>query len=364
MHRFISFLFLYSLLISAIFLSHSECKTAHHTPRSQKSVFLVFCNNQQFSFSSATTLPTGIFTVSVFYKLYYRFLLPSEFLFLLHRPFREFSSSTKFDQFSSDIHRIAMQPAAKISSEVLRKHPQLIQNTLQRPSWADATSDNDDIFSPNLSDNSAEQNPVPASPTKRKHSETTSVSVEKMKPLDDPFTPQSSDHFRINLDDVIKISLDEASRISLDASFKVIHVSFKASLRYVYRISLDDTYIMRNGNKNPGKNILAVSNSVTSSAEKSSCVVLSSYGGTDTYVFVSADAGVTCYSVKNPLLVSNSIDAVSTSLCDHFMPQASDHVRINLRATKQTYFVPIVCAVNDAGIDFINRLTDFTYRQA
>ena len=211
--------------------------------------------------------------------------------------------------------------------------------------------------------------------------------------------PQASDHVRINLDDVIKISLDdvikisldEAFRISLDASFKVFHVSFKASLRYVYRISLDDTYIMRNGNKNPGENILAVTNPVTSSAEKSSCVVLSSYGGTDTYVFVSADAGVTCYSVKNQLLVSNSIDALSTSLCDHFMPQASDHVRINLRAikqtyfvpivcavneaiksigkstlraTKQTYFVPIVCAVNDAGIDFSYRLTDFTYRQA
>ena len=145
MHLFISYFFLYSLLISAHILSNSECHTAHDTHRSQKSVFLIFCNNHQFSFSSARTLYTGIFTVSVFYKLHYRFLLPSEFLFLLHRPFREFSSSTEFDQFSFDIHRIAMQPAAKIPSQVLRKHPQLIQNTSQRPSWADATSDDDDI---------------------------------------------------------------------------------------------------------------------------------------------------------------------------------------------------------------------------
>ena len=46
-------------------------------------------------------------------------------------------------------------------------------------------SDDDDIFSPNLSDNSAEQNPIPASPTKRKHSETMSVPAGKSEPLED-----------------------------------------------------------------------------------------------------------------------------------------------------------------------------------
>jgi hypothetical protein len=185
MHQFISFLFLCSLLTSAIFLSHSECKTAHHTPRSQKSVSFVFCNNHPFSFASETTLTTGIFTASVIYKLHYRYFIPSEFLSLLHHPYQEFSSSTKFHRLSFEIHRNAMQPAATIPSQVLRKHPQLIQNTSQRPSWADAMSDDDDIFSPKLSDNSAEQNPIPASPTQRKHSETTNVQEGKSEPLED-----------------------------------------------------------------------------------------------------------------------------------------------------------------------------------